>query len=258
MPNSRHPSPARFWSSTTIPRCSTWPGRGSSAAGTRCTRPGTAVKRSGSWTAPGSTCWSATCSCPGSTAGPWARSWWPGAAPCRCSSSPPAPRTSAPSPAPSSRSPSGSTSSPRWCRRCSPGDAAAPGGVYSSVMSRRGPMSVVYAVVLAVGLLGVVACYTAFEPEDPDPVIVTEASRDVPVRVFTDRTEYAEGDEMTVAIANESPVEARYSLCPGTWDRLAGEAWLRSEQLMSCATELGVVQGGTTVTEKVTVPPGLL
>lgn len=119
-------------------------------------------------------------------------------------------------------------------------------------------MSVVYAVVLVVGLLGVVACYTAFEPEDPDPVIVTETSRDVPVRVFTDRTEYAEGDEMTVAIANESPVEARYSLCPGTWDRLAGEAWLRSEQLMSCATELGVVQGGTTVTEKVTVPPGLL
>lgn len=119
-------------------------------------------------------------------------------------------------------------------------------------------MSLLYAVVLVVGLLGVVACYTAFEPEDPDPSIVTETRSDVPVRVFTDRTEYAEGDEMTVAIANESPVDARYSLCPGTWDRLAGEAWLRSEELMSCSTELGVVESGATVIEKVTVPPGLL
>jgi hypothetical protein len=119
-------------------------------------------------------------------------------------------------------------------------------------------MSLLYAVVIAVGLLGLVACYTAFEPEDPDPRTVTETAREVPVRVFTDRTEYAEGDEMTVAIANESPMDARYSLCPGTWDRLAGEAWLRSEELMSCATELGVIPSGATVTEKVTVPPGLL
>ena len=119
-------------------------------------------------------------------------------------------------------------------------------------------MSLLYAVVIAVGLLGVVACYTAFEPEDPDPGTVIETLREVPVRVFTDRTEYAEGDEMTVAIANESPMDARYSLCPGTWDRLAGAAWLRSEELMSCSTELGVVQSGATVTEKVTVPPGLL
>ncbi len=119
-------------------------------------------------------------------------------------------------------------------------------------------MSLLYVVVLAVGLLGVVACYTAFEPDEPDPAIVVEAPRDVPVRVFTDRTEYAEGDEMTVAIANESPVDARYSLCPGTWDRLAGEAWLRSEELMSCSTELAIVQSGATVIEKVTVPPGLL
>ena len=119
-------------------------------------------------------------------------------------------------------------------------------------------MSLLYAVVIGVGLLGLVACYTAFEPEDPDPHAVTETAREVPVRVSTDRTEYAEGDEMTVAIVNESPMEARYSLCPGTWDRLAGEAWLRSEELMSCSTELGVVQGGATVTEKVTVPPGLL
>ena len=119
-------------------------------------------------------------------------------------------------------------------------------------------MSLLYAVMIAVGLLGVVACYTAFEPEDPDPGTVIETLREVPVRVFTDRTEYAEGDEMTVAIANESPMDARYSLCPGTWDRLAGAAWLRSEDLMSCSTELGVVQSGATVTEKVTVPPGLL
>jgi hypothetical protein len=119
-------------------------------------------------------------------------------------------------------------------------------------------MSVLYVVVLAVGLLGVVACVTAFEPDDPDPRAVIETLREVPVRVSTDRTEYAEGDEMTVAIANESPVEARYTLCPGTWDRQAGEVWLRSEEFMSCSTELGVVQSGATVIEKVTVPSGLL
>lgn len=119
-------------------------------------------------------------------------------------------------------------------------------------------MSLLYVAVLAVGLLGVVACYTAFEPDDDEPGIIIESRQDVPLRVVTDRTEYAEGDEMTVAILNESPVEARYTLCPGTWDRRAGEGWLRSEQLMSCSTELAVVESGATVREKITVPAGLL
>ena len=70
-------------------------------------------------------------------------------------------------------------------------------------------MSLLYAVVIGVGLLGLVACYTAFEPEDPDPHAVTETVREVPVRVSTDRTEYVEGDEMMVAIVNESPMDAR-------------------------------------------------
>ena len=62
---------------------------------------------------------------------------------------------------------------------------------------------------------------------------------------------------MIVSIVNASGRDARSTLCPGTWDRRTGAVWVRSEELMSCSTELTPVPSGATVTETIQVAQGL-
>ena len=119
-------------------------------------------------------------------------------------------------------------------------------------------MSTLYVVLLAVALVGTLACFTAFEPPgDREPLIVSEAGDEDEIRLSTDRSTYAEGDAMVVSIVNQSPRDARITLCPGTWDRRTGAVWVRSEELMSCSTDLRPVPSGATVTETMRVALGL-
>lgn len=119
-------------------------------------------------------------------------------------------------------------------------------------------MSTLYVVLLALALVGALACYTAFEPPgDREPLIVNEAGDEDEIRLSTDRSTYAEGDAMIVSIVNQSARDARITLCPGTWDRRTGAVWVRSEELMSCSTDLRPVPSGATVTETIRVALGL-
>ena len=81
-----------------------------------------------------------------------------------------------------------------------------------------------------------------------------------PVTVELDRTAYAAGDRYTLRITNHDDVDLGYSSCPGRWSRTRGDELPSElvEELASCVAAFMPLPAGTTVSETLKLPAGLV